>query len=587
MTDGAGTQSYAYDAVNRLKTVTRSADTFSYNYDLAGNVTRRTCPDGTITDYTYDADARLATVANGGQTTSYAYDVAGNLATTTLPAGNGHVEERSYDRAGRLTRVKNVKGANTLVDVTSTLDPVGNPTQVVRAGSAAGTTTYAYDARDRLTEVCFQASCVGPGDPFIRWTYDAVGNRLTEARPSGTTNYTYNASDQLIQAGSTTYAYDENGNETGAGARTFVYDLANRLASTTSGGATTAYSYDGDGRRIQATSGSLVTKFLWDPNHALAQLALERDGAGALVRRYIYGARRISMTSGGSAFYYHHDSLNSVANLTSSTGTNQWTYEYEPFGATRSETQADPSAPVNPLRFSGEYMDATGLYHLRARQYDPSVGRFLSRDPLDTPVSEPHVAAYAYAADRPTVLVDPSGERMASSDGGQYFADEASDACSDPRMPDQRIRCAHKFLTGRFVGAKASNRKIKFPKKYSAGLVGNFWTETEADPLNPRTVEEGGRPGRGIAQWDVRDRWQDLRTWASRKGLSEWKFNTQLRFVWYELHTTELRAWGTLIATRTVEDAAIKVMTDYERAEDTPESRRKRVTFALRVFQDY
>jgi YD repeat-containing protein len=130
MVDGAGTQTYTYDSVNRLKTVVRGTDTFSYNYDVAGNLTRRTYPDGTITDYTYDADSRLATAVSGGQTTTYGYDAAGNVLTTTLPAGNGHVEERTYDRAGRLTRVKTVKGANTLVDFSYTLDPVGNPTQV-------------------------------------------------------------------------------------------------------------------------------------------------------------------------------------------------------------------------------------------------------------------------------------------------------------------------------------------------------------------------------------------------------------------------------------------------------------------------
>jgi len=69
-----------------------------------------------------------------------------------------------------------------------------------------------YLMGDRLTEACFQSSCPGGSDPFIRWTYDAVGNRLTEARPSGTTSYTYNAADELTGAGSTSYTYDSNGN---------------------------------------------------------------------------------------------------------------------------------------------------------------------------------------------------------------------------------------------------------------------------------------------------------------------------------------------------------------------------------------
>ena len=411
MVDGAGTQTYTYDSVNRLKTVVRGSDTFSYNYNLAGNLTRRTYPDGTITDYTYDADSRLATAVSGGQTTSYGYDAAGNVLTTTLPAGNGHVEERTYDRAGRLTRVKNVKGANTLVDFSYTLDPVGNPTEVVRAGSAPGTTTYAYDVRDRLTEVCFQASCPGGGDPFIRWTYDGVGNRLTQARPTGTTSYAYNAANELTQAGSTTYTYDQNGNQLTAGTTTFTYDLANRL-KTHFAGSTTTYTYDGVGDRRQASTGAQASKktnFLWDVNHGLPQVALERDGNNALLRRYVYGRRRISMTSGGSASYYHYDNLGSVANLTSSTGATQWTWAYEPFGAIRMEIKASGTQPANLLKFTGEYLDPTALYHLRAREYDGAVGRFVQVDPEQPDPLDPVTSTYIYAAARPTLRVDPSG----------------------------------------------------------------------------------------------------------------------------------------------------------------------------------
>jgi YD repeat-containing protein len=53
MTDGQGTQTYAYDSVSRLTGVSRGQDTFSYLYDLAGNITRRGYPDGTIVDSVY------------------------------------------------------------------------------------------------------------------------------------------------------------------------------------------------------------------------------------------------------------------------------------------------------------------------------------------------------------------------------------------------------------------------------------------------------------------------------------------------------------------------------------------------------
>lgn len=330
MADGAGTETYTWDALDRLTQVTRGADSFSYAYDPADNLTRRTYPDSTVVDYTYDDDGRLSTVSSGGATSSYGYDPAANLTSTTLPSSNGHVETRTYDRAGRLTEVKNAQGGVVLSRFSYTLDAGGNPNTV--AGTE-GVRTYAYDQLDRLTEVCFAAACPGPLDPFIRYIYDPVGNRTTEARPTGTTTYAYNDADQLTSetspTGTITYDYDSNGNQTRKGTRTFSYDLANRLTSTTSSSTTIAYTYDGDGKRLEASSGPSPqdkTKYLWDPNHPLYQLALERDGAGALRRRYILGNDLVSMFAQGADYYYHYDGLGSVVNLTSALGLPEVSY---------------------------------------------------------------------------------------------------------------------------------------------------------------------------------------------------------------------------------------------------------------------
>jgi RHS repeat-associated protein len=621
MTDGTGVETFGYDLADRLTSVTRGADSFVYRYDRRDVVTRRTYPDGTVLDYAYADDGHLASVASGGQTMGYAYDAAGNLETTTLPSGNGHVESRSHDHAGRLTEVKHQKGQTVLNRATYTLDAVGNPTTIVRA---SGTETYAYDAQDRLTEVCFQASCPLAGDPFIRWTYDGVGNRLTETRPTGTTTYTYNAADQLTGrsglGGPVTYAYDDNGNQVQAGTRTFAYDVAGRMTSTTSGSDTTSYAHDGDGKRVQASapgtataptlktpcstatgssgtatvnkptgaiagdllvvglafekgsdvaitppsgwtpirptnqssnvgyatyrktaglsepasyafsltnspkwsigacaiagadatapidvhngasassgnpsapsitttgpqrlvlafyankkpttysnyaapaverwdvpnvpgglpsnamasytqatagatgpksatageqaewvaqqiaiapaSGVSVTKYLWDVNHPLPELALERDTSGSLLRRYVHGNDLVSVQTPAGSFYYHADGLGSITNLTDAAGIKQWSHIWEPFGTLRTQTQDSPTAPANPMRFTGEHEDPTGLYHLRARRYDPVVGRFLANDPLEQALGDPAVSPYAYVSNRPTVFVDPSG----------------------------------------------------------------------------------------------------------------------------------------------------------------------------------
>ena len=427
MQDGLGTETYSHDARDRLTSLSRGGDTFSYSYNAADQVVQRTYPGGTVTDYTYDDDGRLTSAVAGGATTMYGYNAAGQLTSTTLPAAHGYVESRTYDRAGRLTEVKNSKDTNVLSKATYSRDPVGNPTSVV---TTDGTTTYGYDLLDRLTNVCFAASCPSSSDPFIRYTYDAVGNRTQEERgtalpDSGTTTYSYNAADQLTSqtgpTGTKTYEYDANGNESRAGDRTFTYDLANRLASTTRDGNTATYSYDGDGKRLRSASAGETAEYLWDVNHPLPELAIERElSTGSLIRRYLYGVDRISMTTGGSTYYYHHDGLGSVTDVTSAAGVPQWSYSYEPFGATRTALRLDPLAPENPMRFAGEYLDPTGLFHLRARQYDPSLGRFTTTDPLAPSGWIPYTSSYAYVRNVPTRLTDPSGLCAYISDPSIY-----------------------------------------------------------------------------------------------------------------------------------------------------------------------
>jgi RHS repeat-associated protein len=269
---------------------------------------------------------------------------------------------------------------------------------------------------DRLTQACYTPACAAPGDNFRRYTYDPVGNIATEVRDTGTTTYTYDAYDQLTGStgpgGSVTYSYDADGRQTAAGSRSFTWVQPGRLATTTLGNTTTTYTYDGDGVRLQASTGSQANKktnYDWDPNARLPQLVAERDGNSSLLRRYRAGLHTVIMDTGSNPFYFHYDGLGSVVNLTSSTGVTQWTYAYLPYGGVRTETKNQSQAPANVLRFTGELLDPTGLYHLRARQYDPTLGRFLSTDPAQSQISDPYLSTYAYALDNPIVNSDPSG----------------------------------------------------------------------------------------------------------------------------------------------------------------------------------
>jgi RHS repeat-associated protein len=75
------------------------------------------------------------------------------------------------------------------------------------------------------------------------------------------------------------------------------------------------------------------------------------------------------------------------------------TYAYDAFGAIRSET----GSSSNYWKFTGEQRDSeSGFDFLRARYYDPAVGRFLSSDPLGG-------GGYPYAGNNPANATDPTG----------------------------------------------------------------------------------------------------------------------------------------------------------------------------------
>lgn len=469
MSDGAGTESLTYDALNRLLSATRGSDAFRYTYDAAGNLLSRTYPDTTVTSYAYDDDSRLASAASGGATASYAYDAAANLLDVTTP--DGWTARHTWDRAGRLLEVAHVNATATLARATYQLDAVGNR---VKLTTTRETQLFTYDALDRLTGICYDAcpsggggggtistldasaleciACTGsiaalddpdgqpidqpsdPADTHASFTYDPVGNRLSHTDFEGTTTYAYDAADRLISvtapdASVTPYGFDANGNQVSAGADSFAYDLADRLSSATVAGTTETYAYAGDGVRLSAATGSQAnrtTRFVVDRNLPQPSVALERNGNDQLRRRYTYGLDLLSLTTSNKGpFWYHHDGLGSVTDLTAGDGGSLAWYEYQPFGELRAMA-ATSQAPPNPMRFTGEYLDEpTGLYHLRARQYDPSLGRFLTQDPAAAPISDPYVASYVYVRNNPMNWVDPTGmarEAPRAYDAGMCLA---------------------------------------------------------------------------------------------------------------------------------------------------------------------
>ena len=435
MVDGSGTVTYTLDDADRPTVMARTGGgsglngSFSYGYDDAGNITSRTYPDTSTSTQTFDDDGRLATIVAASATTTLAYDEAGNLTGTTLPAGNGHIESRAYDRAGRLTTVENTKSATILSKHLWTLDAAGNPTKTKTTRGATDVyDVYQYDTRNRLTEACYSllssaTNCAGATNA-LSYSYDKVSNRTQEIRAgsvgnTGTITSAYNSADQLTSttksAITTNYTYDTNGNQATAGARSFSYDLAGKPASTVAGGITSTYSYDGDGRRLSSTTGGggADLRYTWDALAAsgIPELALERDTSGNLVRRYLNGPTgALNQTNTSATYWYHHDLLNTITDVTDGSGAAQWKYEYEPYGAARTTTNVSGTAPTNNLRFNGQHLDPdTAEYHFRARQYATATGRFASLDPVENPLDRAYGVSYGYVDGRPMSETDPLG----------------------------------------------------------------------------------------------------------------------------------------------------------------------------------
>ncbi len=168
------------------------------------------------------------------------------------------------------------------------------------------------------------------------------------------------------------------------------------------------YAYDTAGRRVQQTVNGADTNYLWDETSRYGDVVLETDGGGApLVSYRLVSGRLLSQHRGGVDSYYLHDAQGSTRALVDSAGTVTDTYRYAAFG----DIYAQTGTTLNSYLYTGQQHDnLTGLYSLRARYYEPRLGRFLSRDPYPVNYRNPiEYNRYMYAANSPVRYSDPTG----------------------------------------------------------------------------------------------------------------------------------------------------------------------------------
>ncbi len=230
------------------------------------------------------------------------------------------------------------------------------------------TTNYGYDLAGQLT------SEVRSGYN-VAYTYDANGNRLSKTVNGTVQSYTYDLADKMLTAGAKSYTYDAAGRTVGinapGGTTTLSYDYESRVTAITGPGINETHTYNGLDTRVGTVQGGVSRTFVRDGSYVTDPVL--RDGQAT----YTPGVSE--RRSGVST--WSHSGLKNADAQTSGAGAIQATRVYDAFGAELSAT----GTWKGPFGYAGGFgyqEDSSGLKLLGHRYYDPTTGRFLSRDPI-------------------------------------------------------------------------------------------------------------------------------------------------------------------------------------------------------------
>jgi len=489
-----------YDRLDRLaSTLLPSNKLLSFGYDAAGQRKRITDPDNVSTLYEYDALGRLSTATVPEGITSFTYWPDSLPKATVLP--NGLTEQRCYDAASQLTQIVLVRGSvaedctpgGTLLSRFAYIyDANGNRLRQTeaRTNPATGalappeTTAYGYDILDRFTGVAY-----ADGRAAL-YHLDAVGNRIGEREvptsalppPPGElgpgsfhslppeqlardTSATFNRADWLLtltdsrdSSRNHELGYDANGNLSSllssTRSRHLSWDIRNTLTTVNDTGQEVGrYDYDANLQRTWRRTAQENVQYNLDDDFVLQEV----DSTRLTKRRYHYAQKPLALsdTTGTSTItrFLNNDSLGSVSDATSIVGEVIAMRKYDAWGNHRSGTA--PTDGDFKLGYTGHQYDVeTGLTYARARYYDSTLGRFISRDSYEGSLPDaPSLHRYAYAHVNPLRYVDPDGKQVqlgiSSCDAQpKYCYQQASAGAENSAQAASRVRPLNNVATG-------------------------------------------------------------------------------------------------------------------------------------------
>src|SRR5208337_111505 len=268
--------------------------------------------------------------------------------------------------------------------------------------------TYGYDNANRMTSLDNTTSS-GTAIAVYAYTLDNNGNRtginqtvpLTMNAAATNIPFSYNSQGgRLLSAGSNNFTYDNEGQLSSGYSNNYTFDYNHRLTGI---GTNYQFSYDGTGNRLMAVRYGITTKYIYDLN---GNLLADTDVNNNILHYYVYGAGLLEMVDSTGAYCYHFDATGNTVAMTNSSQNIANAYTNDPFGNMLDQQETDPQ----PFKYVGQYgvmAEANGFCYMRARYYDPQVGRFVSEDPQGFDGGD--VNLYLYASGNPIMRIDPLG----------------------------------------------------------------------------------------------------------------------------------------------------------------------------------
>jgi RHS repeat-associated protein len=467
-------ENLSYDGLRRLTGVNNDYIYVHLDWDIEGNLTREVQGER-ILKYTYDSIGNIVGLEDsGGRTIKYDYDSrrrliriddnatglhqfgydASNLLTRhEFP--NAAVLFNEYDQRGRFDHQRLTLKSDTLLHKSYQFDPADRLVESFDSHLAAK--YFEYDPLERLTSISINE------DPLERYSYDLASNIIYSSMLGV---LSYEQGNLLKETPQGKYEYDRRGAvvrvHKAESKITYQYNGAGKLSRVFSmDGSVTEFTYDAFGRRMTKSCNGEITKYVWNGFTLLEEIRSESR------TQYLFDPNRLtplSQTYYQQIYHFVSDARGCVFATMDDRAKITGLFDYTAFGSLREHSEN--IGPPQPFRLRGQFYDEeTGLHYNLHRYFEPTTGRFLTRDPLGI-IAGTHLYAYA---PNPITWEDPFG--LSSECQGDVFYRAVSNAekkkiLEDCQLHAKQSKCPDAPFVTQSI-AYSERCLWKNPKKYN------------------------------------------------------------------------------------------------------------------------